>query len=134
MTPELIHEWIAAWNAHDGDRVAGVFGEEFLYEDVTFGVVMRTPQDVKGFVDGFVAVAPDCAFEIGSAFVAGGFGGADWTCTGTHRGDMPGMPASGKRFSLRGATIFELRDGRFSKAADYWDLATLMRQLGFMPA
>jgi hypothetical protein len=41
------------------------------------------------------------------------------------------MPASGKRFSLRGASTFELRGNRVLRCSDYWDLATFQKQLGF---
>jgi len=132
MSIDLLHEWLAGWNAHDGDRVASVFTEDCIYEDVTFGVVNHGHTELKAFVDGFVAVAPDCAFEPGAMFVAGDFAAAEWTATGTQRGDMPGMPASDKPFSLRGSSIIELRDGKLHRCSDYWDLATFMRQLGFL--
>ncbi len=53
--------------------------------------------------------------------------------TGTHTGDLPDLPATGKSFSIRGATIAEVSAGRIVRAADYWDLATFLRQLGVMP-
>jgi steroid delta-isomerase-like uncharacterized protein len=133
MSMTVVREWIGGWNAHDPVRVAAVFVDDFLYEDVTFGAEMRTAEEVRDFVDGFVAVAPDCHFELDSCFVSDEGGGAEWTCTGTHQGDMPGMPATGKPFTLRGASVFAFRDGGMSHCADYWDLMTFMRQLGFAP-
>jgi hypothetical protein len=35
--------------------------------------------------------------------------------------------------SIRGSTVIELRDGKISRVADYWDVATLLRQLGLQP-
>ena len=32
----------------------------------------------------------------------------EWTMSGTHRADLPGMPATGKSFSVRGATALAL--------------------------
>jgi steroid delta-isomerase-like uncharacterized protein len=132
MSIDLIREWMDGWNAHDADRVAAVFTDDCVYEDVTFGVVNRGKDELRAFVNGFVAVAPDCAFEPGKSFVAGDFGGAEWTATGTQKGDMPGMPASNRSFSIRGASIFELRDGLLHRCSDYWDMAIFMRQLGFL--
>jgi predicted ester cyclase len=50
--------------------------------------------------------------------------------SGTHKGDLPGIQATGKRFSLvRGSTILELEDGKIRRESDYWDTATLMKQV-----
>jgi steroid delta-isomerase-like uncharacterized protein len=54
--------------------------------------------------------------------------------SGTHKGDFPGMPATGKRFSIRGVTILELEAGRIRRNADYWDAASVMRQVGLLPS
>jgi steroid delta-isomerase-like uncharacterized protein len=58
----------------------------------------------------------------------------EWVMSGTHHGDFPGMPATGKRFSVRGAAIVELQGGKIRRLSDYWDAATVMRQVGLLPA
>src|SRR5690348_10249776 len=53
--------------------------------------------------------------------------------SGTHKGDFPGIPATGKRFSsVRGSTILELEAGKIRRQSDYWDAATFMRQVGLL--
>jgi steroid delta-isomerase-like uncharacterized protein len=54
--------------------------------------------------------------------------------SGTHQADRPGMPTTGKPFSVRGATALQLDDGRISRNSDYRDMATLLTQLGPMPS
>jgi predicted ester cyclase len=55
--------------------------------------------------------------------------------SGTHNGDFPGIPATGKHFSsARGTSILELEAGKIHREADYWDAATLMRQVGLLPS
>jgi ketosteroid isomerase-like protein len=44
------------------------------------------------------------------------------------------MPATGKRFSVRGATILELQSGKIRRNSDYWDAASVMRQVGLLPS
>ncbi len=53
--------------------------------------------------------------------------------SGTHKGDFPGMPATGKRFSIRGVTIIELQGGKIRRNSDYWDAASMMKQVGLLP-
>ena len=55
--------------------------------------------------------------------------------SGTHNGDLPGLPATGNRFSsIRGATIVELAGGKIRRNSDYWDAASLMKQVGLLPS
>jgi hypothetical protein len=46
---------------------------------------------------------------------------------------MPNMPASNKTMDVRGASIYEFEGGKIKHKIDYWDLSTMLRQLGFMP-
>jgi hypothetical protein len=60
-------------------------------------------------------------------------GGGEWIMRGTHKGDLPGMPATGRRVEVRGASIFEFAGNRIRRCSDYWDMATFLKQLGLMP-
>lgn len=128
----MLAEWADAWSEHDVDRVAAIFTDDCVYEDVTFGAVNHGKDELKAFGGAFLAAVPDVSVELHSAFVADEHGGMEWTMSGTQTGDLPGLPATGKRFSLRGASVVELRGGKLSRCSDYWDLATLRRQLGVM--
>jgi ketosteroid isomerase-like protein len=72
--------------------------------------------------------------ELTAGFTADDWAAMEWLMSGTHERDLPGMPAAGKTFSVRGATILELRDGRITRNRDYWDLATFLKQIGLMPS
>ena len=49
-------------------------------------------------------------------------------------GDLPGIPATGQRFSLVcGSIILELESGKIRRESDYWDAATFMKQVGVLP-
>ena len=56
-----------------------------------------------------------------------------WIAHGTNTGTGNGLPATGKRFSLRGSTVCELRDGKIKRVSDYWDMVTFLKQIGMMP-
>jgi steroid delta-isomerase-like uncharacterized protein len=67
-------------------------------------------------------------------FVAGSWGVMEWVMSGTHKGDFPGLPATGKRFAdVRGTTVVELEGGKIRRNSDYWDAATFMKQVGLLP-
>jgi steroid delta-isomerase-like uncharacterized protein len=55
------------------------------------------------------------------------------TFSGTHKGEFLGVPATGKRVTIRVMDFVRIRDG---KIADHWnivDVAGLMAQLGVAP-
>ena len=125
-----IEHWAAHWSAHDMERLLQLFTEEVVYEDVAMVVVNRGPAELRAFGEGFFSGFPDVTFELRSSFANGSCGGAEWVMRGTHKGDLPGMPATGKRVEVRGASIFEFAGDRIRRCSDYFDMATFLKQLG----
>jgi hypothetical protein len=39
----------------------------------------------------------------------------------------------GKKFSVRGVSVVEIEGRRIARETDYWDLATLLGQIGLLP-
>jgi steroid delta-isomerase-like uncharacterized protein len=134
VAERVLEEWAAAWSSHDTERLLALFTDDCTYEDVTFGVVTHGKKELRAFADGAFSAAPDILFELTSRFVNASFAGMEWSMSGTHKGAFPGLPPTGKRFSVRGATIIDLRAGKIRRNADYWDSATLMRQVGLLPS
>jgi steroid delta-isomerase-like uncharacterized protein len=129
-----IEQHWAYWSAHDMERLLPLFTEDVVYEDVTMGVVNRGSAQVRTFGEGFFSGFPDVTFELRSSFANGSSGGAEWVMRGTHTGDLPGMPATGKRIEVRGASIFEFAGDKIRRCSDYWDMVTFLKQLGLMPS
>jgi steroid delta-isomerase-like uncharacterized protein len=129
-----IDEWLQSWSAHDLDGVLRLLTPDGVFEDVTMGAVNRSGAEVRAFGEGFLSGFPDVTFTATSRFSNGTRGGAEWVMRGTHRGDLPGMPATGKRIEIRGVSMFEFAEDRIRRCTDYWDMATFLRQLGMMPS
>jgi steroid delta-isomerase-like uncharacterized protein len=129
---DLVRQWAAAWSAHDVRQVVSLFTDDAIYEDVTLSVVNHGTDEITAFGHLFMTVAPDFHVELSSTVSSGDEVAAEWTMSGTHRGDLPAMPATGETFTIRGATAFQLTGDKFTRCSDYWDMATLMRQLGFL--
>ena len=131
----VLDELATAWSSHDAEKVLSLFIDDCVYEDVTFGVVNRGKAELRASANGVFAGVPDFKIELTARFVAGTWASTEWVISGTHKGDFPGMPATGKRFSeVRGASIVELQGGKLRRCSDYWDAATVLRQVGLLPA
>ena len=72
-------------------------------------------------------------FTLKSFFSAGGRTATEWVMTGTHSGELPGIPATGKSFSVRGVSIADLREGKISRNTDYYNLVSFLQQVGLLP-
>ena len=128
----IFQEYVAAWCGHRTDRVLGFFADDCVYENLARGAVYRGKEQLRAWVDATFLAIPDTVLELTSLFASGRWVGCEWVMTGTHTGDLPGLPATGKKFSVRGATVTEVIGGKIVRNADYWDLATFLRQLGVM--
>ena len=76
-----------------------------------------------------LAAASDATITVTNRIVYGNQVTAEWVATGRHTGDLPGLPASGRPFTLRGVTVVIRHDGKIVREALYYDVGELHRQL-----
>lgn len=126
----IMKDYFTAWNSHNIDKTASFFTDECVYEDVALGRVIREKKEIKEFIEETFAWSPDVKFEIKSAFSSVDWICSEWLMTGTHMGDVPGLPATGKRFSIRGVSVTELRKGKISRNSAYWNMFSFLQQVG----
>src|SRR3954471_2649857 len=135
-TPPILQEWADAWSEHDdGTRLAALYTGNGTHEEVPSSTVFSGPQDIAGYAQSHFMAFPDVMLELESAFVADDRAAAEFVYAGTYEGSLPGLPAgSGQPFSIRGAAIFDLQDGKILRSASYFDFYGLLIQLGVLPA
>jgi steroid delta-isomerase-like uncharacterized protein len=129
----LFADWARAWSSRDIETLLALCTDDCQYEDVTMGAISHGKGELRQFAEAVFAAFPDFRIELESYFTAGRWAGAEWTMSGTHQGDLPGLPATGRGFCVRGSTICELRQGKIRRNSDYWDMVTLLKQIGLMP-
>ena len=126
-----LKEIIAAINSHDIERVLSLFADDFLYEEVAAdSTVTRNKDELHARFQNLFSSIPDLKVELTSYFASGNNICVEWISSGTHTGDMPGFPATGKNFSYREVVVIELIGDKLSRFSLYCDLLTVMRQLG----
>ena len=128
----ILDEWASAWSSKDVAKFMALFTDDAVYEDVTFGEVAQGSEELRKFATGTFDAFADLNFELKARFVSadGRRGALEWLWRGRQTKDLPGLPATGKPFEVRGASVLEFRDGKISRTADYWDLTTYLRQVG----
>ncbi|MBI1926047.1 nuclear transport factor 2 family protein [Candidatus Poribacteria bacterium] len=119
------------WNiTRDAKSALTLFADNVVYEDVPLGVVNSGIAELEAFAQGyFDAAPPDSRFENLATVINGGHGTQEWlwtfTTTATFFGPTPGIPVA-----VRGVSVFQLDGNKIVRNSDYWDQATVLRQIG----
>ncbi len=132
QTVALLRRWFdEAWNK---GRVETI--HELLAADaITLGqggpeAAIRGPHEFQAFVEKLRGAFPDIHVTVEDAFGAGYKVVARWSATMTHRGDQPGIPASGKHVRITGISIGRIVNGKIVEGWDNWDQLTMLREIG----
>ena len=132
---QRMRDIIAAESAHDVEKMLSFFTDDIFYEEVVVGgAVARGKDEWRPLLKALYAAIPDYRVEMTSYFISGNRECTEWIVSGTHRGDLPGLPATGKSFSIRGVTVKELREGKISRASSYYDRMSMLQQFGLLPS
>lgn len=127
---QLVKKIIDAENSHDPERLIALVTDDVVIEDVPINMVMKGKDGVRDGYNMFVAAAPDFRIEPKSWVATDKSFAVGFTLSGTQKGDLPGIPATGKRFSFRDCSFGEIQNGKLKSRRDYWDLLSLTKQLG----
>ena len=122
-----------AWDSHDVEKIVSFYTDDCLYEDLAVGAEKRGKKEVIEFIREFFVGFPDVKITITGTFFSNDRVCLEWVMAGTHSGNLPGMPATGKTISVRGAGVQEIEENRVCRQSDYYNMATLLQQLGVLP-
>ena len=126
----IVLEHIAAENRHDVEATIATFDRP-RYE------VNGEPSDgeaavrelLQGLMDGF----PDFHSEVETLHHDDEVVISEARITGTHTGSFAGIPPTGKPIDVVMAAMFEFEDDRLLCEKVYYDLSTILRQIGILP-
>ena len=131
-TEQFVRNFWSAWNSHDWEKTAHFYADDCVMEDLPSKICHGKPE-IEAYYGYLLVRYPDLHFEAKGSFGGGNQIASEWIMTGTHTGDTPAFKATGKKFSVRGVSILELQDGKIIRETDYWDMVSLLKQLGLMP-
>ncbi len=114
--------------SHDADARPDLIAPGYLSH---FGSM--PPLDHEGWkqmAGGFFTAFPDLDLTIQDEVAAGDRVAVRWTWTGTHAGDLMGMPPTGKRVHTVGMGVYRVVDGKIAEEWVLEDMMGIMHQLG----
>ncbi|HEX9994770.1 MAG TPA: ester cyclase [Acidimicrobiales bacterium] len=83
---------------------------------------------VRAYQDGV-----DGHWTVEEIFSAGDRVVVRWTGSGTHVGDMNGIPPTGRSIRVDAISIHRVEDGKVAETWEVWDTLGFLQQLGVVP-
>lgn len=127
----IAQKFIDLWTNHDSIGIANLYADKFVGEDLAFGVKITDKPGVVSFVNGTVRGVPDLEFISTSIIASDSMAMVEWIWKGTFTiGFLPNYPGTNKPFSVRGASVMNIRNGKIIRLSDYYDKNTFLKAVG----
>ena len=133
---ETARQVVDAFNVDDWERSEALLAPDALYNEVGTGRKLRGAAEIIPALKGWKVGMPDVKGTVTEAFASGNKAVIEVTWEGTQTGPIEGpsgtIPASGKRQKTGSAWVFEVEDGKVKESRNYFDMLSLLTQIGAM--
>ena len=115
-------------NRGDASALDDLIHSDYVYRSP--GEELRGSDGLAALFAGYRSAFPDFALQIDDLVVTDDATVMSFTLTGTHRGDLLGISATGRRVNVNGMVRSRFRDGKITEDWEILDQFSLFEQLG----
>jgi steroid delta-isomerase-like uncharacterized protein len=116
------------WNKKNPAVIGQLYSENYVGH--TPDGVLQGHAGARQHYDTYVAAFPDCKIAIDGVVAEGDKVSVRWMATGTHRGELAGIPPTGKQVSVPGSLTVRISGGKVVEEYNLWDTLKLAQQIG----
>lgn len=127
---QLVREYFRAFLQRDEAWWRAHVAPSFVRHDPGLPFEVRGPEGVRQLADALLPGIPDMELPIEDLVAEGEKVLARLRVKGTHRGELMGLPATGKRIDIAVLDLFQIRDGVLIEHWALLDNLGMLRQLG----
>jgi steroid delta-isomerase-like uncharacterized protein len=136
---EAARDSIEAWNEGARDRHRATFADDAVLQEHGTGRSVQGGDAIADLHFGWKSAFPDGQGTIGTVVDGGDHVVLEVVWAGTHGGpletpDGQTIPPTGRSFSVPASMVLTMRDGKVTEMAHYFNLMTLLSQLGVLEA
>jgi steroid delta-isomerase-like uncharacterized protein len=128
----VVREHMESENRHAFDVTLQTFSHP-RYELIPTGEVYDGAAEVSAYYQATRAAFPDQRNELRAMHHSDTAVIVEFDLLGTHKGPLRGIPPTGREFRCPMVAFFFFEGDRIVCERVYWDVATILRQLGLMP-
>lgn len=133
---ELIKRQLAAFAASNWDEYGGYFADNAKYEELSTRSSATGRDNCVNAIKKWKDAFPDGKAEVCNTFSVGDTVITEVKWTGTQSGAMEGplgkIQPTGKRGTVRAVLVSKIENGKIAEIRHYFDLMTVLGQLGVM--
>jgi steroid delta-isomerase-like uncharacterized protein len=126
----VVRRTFDAFNSGDTSTADELIAADAVNHDPAQPEEGHGPDGFKQTIELYRAAFPDLTFTIDAIFSDGDMVCTRWSTTGTHEGDLMGIPASGNHITSSGISVDRVEDGKVAESWVQWDNLGLMQQIG----
>jgi steroid delta-isomerase-like uncharacterized protein len=124
---------IEAVNTHDVTRMSSYWTDDIVYDFAAQPPSLYGKQEVAAFFEGLFQGVPDFHSTQTRVLVSGDIMVTEAVATGTHLGELSGIPATGSGLQLAPLQVWEFEGDKIKRGTEYLDMASMLMQIGLMP-
>ncbi|MCU0492817.1 MAG: ester cyclase [Chloroflexaceae bacterium] len=128
----IVQQLLDAWNAHDGERAASFYTDDYEGIDVGQATPQRGASERIRILNSYVRAFPDLHFT-GDVLVEGQRAVLVWVMRGTHQGHFMHIPPTGQPVEVKGVSVLTFRGDKIARGLNVWDTAGFLRTVGLLP-
>jgi steroid delta-isomerase-like uncharacterized protein len=126
-------KWLRAWNTHDAEAAVALVTDDYKRRDPSAPDI-DGPDGQRAFLEQVFNAFPNIQFEELHRVAEGDLIAVHVIMTGTHQGEIWGIPATGASVRVEAQEVYRVRDGKVAEQFVILDSLGLMQQLGVVPA
>jgi steroid delta-isomerase-like uncharacterized protein len=136
-TTKIARTVYESFNDRDFDRGMSVIADDAVWTNVPTSETFRGPKGFRTNLEQWDRAFPEGKIEELRVWGGEGFAVAEFTGRGTNTGPLASpageLPATNRSVEVRFCDVLEISGGKVTGGRSYWDMATMMTQLGMMP-
>lgn len=133
MPASPVHLLFDALNAHEPDRAADQLDASYRGVDATRSAITVGPDDALAEIQAGLHAFPSPTFTIRQRLTDPSHETVLWQMEAVHEGSFLQIPATDQSVTVRGISMFALRDDHIARGIHLWDLAGLLRSVNLLP-
>jgi steroid delta-isomerase-like uncharacterized protein len=125
-----------AFNRRDFETLDSLSSDHLEWLDVPSGIKFLGKNGLKTWCQAWASAFSDSQVKIENHFISGEFTCTEYVGKGTHTGELKlgtiKVPATHKPVEFRMVNVVRIQDGKIVNGKVYFDLSTLLRQVGMI--
>lgn len=130
----FVRDQYDAFNKRDWDRMLASVARDAKWTDVPLAKSYDGQDGCRRFFSGWVDAFKDAKIEVKNIVASGNTMVCEFIGRGTHTGTLNGphgsLAPTNRRLEMPFVEIWEMRNGMVTAGRTYYDVATMLRQLG----